>query len=60
MARNNARPSHYLHVLGYRAWNGGKKVRVNGERTKLYVNPRLVVQGLDDAAEILEARIEKI
>lgn len=59
-ARNNARPSHYLHMLGYRAVNKGKPLRINGEKVRVYAHGRRFVEGLDDPIELMEERIEKI
>ena len=60
LARNSARPSHYLHALGYRAWQDGKTLRVNGERTKVFVHCDRFVEGLEDPVEVLESRSESL
>jgi hypothetical protein len=58
LSKNSARPSHYLHSLGYRAWQDGKTLRVNGERTKVFVHCDRFVEGLEDPVEVLESRAE--
>lgn len=57
LARNAARPSHYLHTLGYRALDDGKMYVVNGERTRIYAHCERFIEGLDCPVELLEERI---
>jgi hypothetical protein len=56
LGKNNARPAHYLHVLGYYAYQDGQIFEVNGERTRIYIHCDNFVEGVDDALEILEER----
>jgi len=57
LGRNNARASHYLHILGYRAYENAKVFEVGGERTRVYVSIDGFMDGLDDPIELLEERM---
>jgi hypothetical protein len=57
LGRNNARASHYLHVLGYRAYQNAAVFDVGGERTRVYVSIDGFMDGLDDPIELLEERM---
>lgn len=57
LSRNNARPSHYLHMLGYTAIQNGQVFEVNGERTRIYAHSDRFVEGLECHVETLEKRI---
>lgn len=60
LGKNNARPSHYLHMLGYQLYENGKIFNVGGERTRIFVHVDNFVEGIDDAEEILHERITDI
>lgn len=60
LAKNNARPSHYLHALGYQLYEKGRVFDICGERTRVYVHVNRFVEGVDDAEEILISRVPEI
>jgi len=60
LGRNNARPSHYLHILGYQAYEKGEIFEVNGERARIYVSVDGFTEGLEDPAELLEERTPEL
>lgn len=57
LGRNNARASHYLHMLGYRAYENAKVFEVGGERTRVYVSVEHFEEGLECPVELLEERM---
>lgn len=57
LSRNNARASHYLHILGYRAYRNAEVFEVAGERTRVYVSIEDFTEGLEDPVELLEERM---
>lgn len=60
LGRNNARASHYLHVLGYRAYLNAEVFTVGGERTRVYVSIENFEEGLECPVELLEERIPEL
>lgn len=52
-ARDNARVTHYLRVLGFEKWGEAK---VHGEKTEIWTHPQRFVEGFEDPDEILESR----
>jgi hypothetical protein len=60
LGRNNARASHYLHVLGFRAYQNAAVFEVGGERTRIYVSIENFIEGVDDPIELLEERMPEL
>ena len=58
-ARNNHRPAHFLAMLGYERYDGGKRFTVNGNRSAIWVHRDRYDSGFGRAEEILELRAEK-
>lgn len=58
-ARNNHRPAHFLAMLGYERYDGGKRFTVNGNRSTIWIHRDRYDSGFGRAEEILELRAEK-
>lgn len=60
LGKNNARPSHYLYMLGYQSYEKNKRFDIDGEKTRIYTHVDRFVDGIDDAVEILKSRMNDI
>lgn len=58
-ARNNHRPAHFLSMLGYVRYDGGKRYTVNGTRSAIWVHRENYDEGFGRAEEILELRVKQ-
>lgn len=58
-SKNNHDPAHFLHVLGYQPYEGGKRFPVNGDRGPIWTHRERFDEALGDPHEILVERYSR-